>query len=750
MKKVRLVTLLTSMVMTQFLFAQSIVISEISYNGPESGSDTTEFIELYNNSLSSINMSGYTFSQGVTYTFPSFILGPGAVVVVAVDSVAIQNVFGVAALQWTGGGLSNSGEDVTLKDNMGNTIDSVDYDDNSPWPVGPPSPDGGGPTIELTDVSLDNNLASNWTVSTTSVTGVIVNGLQVYGTPGMVPTMVAPIVASAVVDSNISCNGFADGGATASATGGTMPYTYSWSNAATTAAITGVVAGTYTVTITDSTSATATSTITISEPLALITNVTIDSNVTTIGGADGGATASATGGTMPYTYLWNNAATTASITGVMVGTYTVTITDGNGCLTVDSATISGPAAVFVVMGSSNVSCFGFADGTAKVSSTGGVTPYTYLWNNAATTDSIGALIAGTYSVTVTDNAGVTAIDSIQVTEPPVIQTVFAVTNASATGTTDGSIDLTVTGGTPGFTYLWSNASTTQDILNLSAGMYIVTVTDTNGCQLIDSAQVIEPGVLANLVITEINYNGPESGLDTSEFIEFTNTGSTTVNLNGYTFPEGITHTFTANDSITAGQYFVIAFDSTAFRNRYGIDADAVWTAGGLSNGGEDIIIADDFGRGIDTVDFDDSAPWPINSATNGPDGNGSSIELQTALTSNNNDGVNWVASALAVPGVTVNGFQVFASPGNPNTTGINTATLAEEELRIYPNPTKDMITIERLNEGLERIQLVSINGKVLNDNQSVQSTITMDLSNHSNGVYFLRVGNETRKIILAR
>ena len=369
----------------------------------------------------------------------------------------------------------------------------------------------------------------------------------------------------------------------------------------------------------------------------------------------------------------------------------------------------------------------------------------------ATTDSIGGLSAGTYVITVSDLVGtVTTIDSIVITEPSALQLSLAVTNASATITADGSIDLTVTVGTPGFTYNWSNTAITEDLSFLAAGTYSVTVTDANGWQIVDSANVLAPGALANVVITEINYNRPESGTDTSEFIEFTNAGSTTISSNGFSFSQGVSHTFIANDSITAGQYFVIAYDSSAFRNVYVKNADAIWNSGGLSNGEEDITLVDNFGRTIDSVDYENSAPWPVNSGMIGPVGNGTSIELQTALTSVNNDGSNWVASALAVPGVIVNGVQVFGSPGNPCTTGISTSSEVEEEIRIYPNPTKGMITIQRANDELERIQIISVDGKGISDIQRAQHEIILDLSDYSTGVYFLRVGNETQKIILNR
>ncbi len=165
-------------------------------------------------------------------------------------------------------------------------------------------------------------------------------GCVTSGTCNSITLSVHSISASTVADSMISCNGNSNGGATASATGGTTPYTYLWSNAATTASITGVVAGDYSVTITDANGCTDTSSVTITQPATLVASAFIDSNVTCFAFSDGGATASASGGTTPYTYAWSNAVTTASISGISVGTYSVWVTDANGCLDSTSVTIS--------------------------------------------------------------------------------------------------------------------------------------------------------------------------------------------------------------------------------------------------------------------------------------------------------------------------------------------------------------------------------------------------------------------------
>ncbi|MCD4791341.1 MAG: lamin tail domain-containing protein, partial [Bacteroidales bacterium] len=144
-----------------------IVITEIMYNPPEAGTDSLEFIELYNNGNAAKSLGGYYFSAGVVFTFPSYVINPGTFLVVAVNSEAMMNSFGVTALQWTSGGLSNGGELIELKNSSGLTIDSVQYDDNSPWTT---EPDGNGPSLVLCNPNSDNSLAQNWQASQNFVT----------------------------------------------------------------------------------------------------------------------------------------------------------------------------------------------------------------------------------------------------------------------------------------------------------------------------------------------------------------------------------------------------------------------------------------------------------------------------------------------------------------------------------------------------------------------------------------------------
>lgn len=176
----RLFTLLSFMCVITVANAQ-IVITEISYNPPESGTDSLEFIELYNAGSGSVDLEGYSFKEGVTFTFPSYQLAAGARMIVAVDSMAMVHSFSyTGALQWTSGGLSNGGEDIVIVDDQNNVLDSVDYDDVSPWPT---AADGGGYSLELCNESADNSVGSNWSQSNTDA-GFTLNGMDVYASPG--------------------------------------------------------------------------------------------------------------------------------------------------------------------------------------------------------------------------------------------------------------------------------------------------------------------------------------------------------------------------------------------------------------------------------------------------------------------------------------------------------------------------------------------------------------------------------------
>jgi len=406
-------------------------------------------------------------------------------------------------------------------------------------------------------------------------------------------TIVEPttLMATSVVDSNITCNGFSNGGATASATGGTAPYTYTWSNSATTASITGVIAGTYNTTITDANGCTSSSSVTITEPTILMAASIVDSNITCNGFSNGGATASASGGTMPYTYAWSNSATTASITGVIAGSYTVTITDNNGCTSISSSTITEPASLMAAsVVDSNITCNGLSNGGATASATGGTIPYTYAWSNSATTASITGVVAGTYTVTITDNNGCTSTSASTITEPTTLMAASVVdSNITCNGFSNGGGTASATGGTMPYTYAWSNATTTASITGVVAGTYTVTITDNNGCTSTSSSTITEPTTLmaTSVVDSNITCNGFSNGGATASasggtapYIYLWSNAATTASITGVVAGT-YTVTITDNNGCTGTSSATITEPASLMATSV---VDSNITCNGFSNG----------------------------------------------------------------------------------------------------------------------------------------------------------------------
>ncbi len=325
-------------------------------------------------------------------------------------------------------------------------------------------------------------------------------------------TVPPPIVLSNA-QVNLSCTGDTNGSIDLTVTGGTGPYTYLWNTGASTQDLTGIKAGTYTITVTDSKGCTSSKNITLTEPPATIKGTPTVTNVSCNGGNDGKINLSITGGKAPYTYLWSNGVTTKDVSNLAAGTYSVRVTDKDGCLVISNIVVTAPSALAISSTKVNLSCQGSRTGAIDLSVSGGTAPYTYVWNNAATTQDLSGLAAGTYSVTVRDAKGCTATSSVTVTEPAALALTNTKLNVSCSGANDGSIGLTVTGGTAPYTYAWSTGTTSQNLTSIKAGAYTVTVTDRNGCTVNTSISITEPAtnISATAVVTDINCKGTNDG-----------------------------------------------------------------------------------------------------------------------------------------------------------------------------------------------------------------------------------------------
>lgn len=196
-----------------------------------------------------------------------------------------------------------------------------------------------------------------------------------------------------------------------------------------------------------------------------------------------------------FTTLWSNGATTQNLSGLSAGTYTVTITHNSGCTVTQSATVTQPALLTLVVDSTRQSACTANNGAAFVTAGGGTATHTFLWSNGRTTQNITGVGAGTYTVTVTDIRGCSATASAVVQSQSGLQATATSTNIDCFGFNNGSINVTTTGGSANPTFLWNTGATTLNLANLFAGNYSLTISETNGCVNTLQVQLLSPAAL---------------------------------------------------------------------------------------------------------------------------------------------------------------------------------------------------------------------------------------------------------------
>uniref|UniRef100_UPI003F716244 T9SS type A sorting domain-containing protein n=1 Tax=Chryseobacterium aquaticum TaxID=452084 RepID=UPI003F716244 len=391
--------------------------------------------------------------------------------------------------------------------------------------------------------------AGTYTVTITDANGCT-------GTVNATVTQPATSVSGTTVVTNVSCNGSSNGAINLTATGGTAPYTFNWGGGITTEDRAGLAAGTYTVTITDANGCTGTVNATVTQPATSVSGTTVVTNVSCNGSSNGAINLTPTGGTAPYTFNWGGGITTEDRAGLSAGTYTVTITDANGCTGTVNATVTQPTALSATISQTNVSCNGGSNGSASITVSGGTAPYTYSWSPTGGTGATATgLSAGTYTVTVTDANSCSITRTVTITQPATsVSGTTVVTNVSCNGSSNGAINLTPTGGTAPYTFNWGGGITTEDRTGLSAGTYTVTITDANGCTGTVNATVTQPAtsVSGTTVVTNAACNGSSNGA-----INLTPTGGTAP----YTFNWGGGITTEDRTGLSAGTYTVTITDA---------------------------------------------------------------------------------------------------------------------------------------------------------------------------------------------
>jgi gliding motility-associated-like protein len=213
-------------------------------------------------------------------------------------------------------------------------------------------------------------------------------------------------------------------------------------------------------------------------PVAICSSTDSECN----GSGSGTASVSVSGGEAPYTYSWSNGGTTSTISGLMAGSYSVTITDANGCIDECSVSVGEPSGLTATCDAIDATCNGVQDGRLSVSALGGSEPYSYSWSNGATTSIVFGVGAGTYGVTITDANGCIATCSSLVEQPSALSATCSKVDGNCQNNNEGSVSVSISGGDEPYSYVWSNGATTASISGLAAGTYSVIITDANGCE----------------------------------------------------------------------------------------------------------------------------------------------------------------------------------------------------------------------------------------------------------------------------
>ncbi len=399
-------------------------------------------------------------------------------------------------------------------------------------------------------------------------------------------------------------------------------------------------------------------------------------------------------------YLWTtvggnivSGANTMNATVNAAGTYTLTITNSiNGCTSTGSVVVVGtPSVVVSVQAITHVSCFGGANGSVTVAANAGVAPFAYLWSNGMTSASISGVAAGLYLVTITDAAGCAAVVQVNIGQPALqLQGNATVIGVSAPNLLDGSVSLSVNGGTAPYAYLWSNGMTTANISSLAAGNYSVTITDANGCTT--TVPVIVPGfsgcLLSVSLAAQSTACGQSMGSATATVANpsgavtyLWSNGMTTATISG--LAAGI-YSVTVQDGnncqATASAVVSVATDITppiAIAQNITIAVDsngaAAITAAMINNGSSDLCGNITLSINVTSFDCDDMGAQPV---------------VLTVTDANGN-----TATATATVTVVDNTPPDMHCPDNITLTGSNTATYALPSITDNCSSTSGMVPL---------------------------------------------------------
>ena len=320
-------------------------------------------------------------------------------------------------------------------------------------------------------------------------------------------------------NTNVTGFGLSNGSINATILGGTTPYTFSWGSGQVTEDLINISAGNFTLTVTDNNGCVASLTTTLSQPNAILTDILVVNPISCNGDSNGNLIANVQGGVNPYIYLWKkgtvNVGTSQSINNLNAGVYTLIVTDANGNQTTTNYSLLQPSVLTATYVSTPILCNNGLGGSLTLVPNGGTAPYTFQWSTGQTTATLNNVIAGSYVAEITDSKGCSfTLLGIHIAQPAPLVLTALVTPVLVTGASTGAIDVTISGGTIPYTYLWSSGETTQDIQNKPTGIYTLVVTDANGCSKTITDTIIQTTILSASisVVQALNCNGNSNGI----------------------------------------------------------------------------------------------------------------------------------------------------------------------------------------------------------------------------------------------
>ena len=250
----------------------------------------------------------------------------------------------------------------------------------------------------------------------------------------------------------------------------------------------------------------------ITEPTQILTVGLLPPNLSCFGDT-GTIVLSVNGGTPNYDILWDNGQMSNNLTGIGAGNYSVTVLDANDCELNETINIDQPSQISVNYTITNLSCFNDSSGAIDLTTSGGVIPYSFLWNNGQTTEDINTLSSSNYQINITDGNNCEFIQQFNVTQPDLLAVSSNITHVKCYGETTGEIDITISGGSSPFLTNWSNNQSNEDLINIPSGLYSVAISDANDCFVSSEYVVNQPEeILSSINTTDLLCNNVSEGI----------------------------------------------------------------------------------------------------------------------------------------------------------------------------------------------------------------------------------------------